>query len=99
MTEQIVTSNDATTWALPTHAEHFIDGRWQTSSVVSTSFCPATGETLGTFADGGAPEAQAAIDAARRAFRTSSWSRDRQLRSRGLLQMADLLEPRRDQFI
>jgi betaine-aldehyde dehydrogenase len=99
MTEQIVTSRDATTRALPTQAEHFIDGRWQGSSVVSQSFSPATGEPLGTFADGGAHEARAAIEAARRAFRTTSWSRDRQLRSRALLHMADLLEGRRDQFI
>jgi acyl-CoA reductase-like NAD-dependent aldehyde dehydrogenase len=99
MTQQIETPSDAATQVLPTHAEHFIDGRWQSSSVVSTSFSPATGEPLGTFADGGAVEAQAAIDAAREAFRTTSWSRDRQLRSRALLQMADLLERRRDQFI
>src|SRR3954447_10923144 len=99
MTEQILISSDTTTRVLPTHGEHFIDGRWQTSSVVSTSFSPATGEALGSFADGGAPEAQAAIEAARRAFRATSWSRDRQLRSRTLLQMADLLEDRRDQFI
>ena len=81
MTEQIVISSDATTRALPTHVEHFIDGRWQSSSIVSQSFSPATGEPLGTFADGGAREAQAAIEAARRAFRTTAWSRDRQLRS------------------
>jgi acyl-CoA reductase-like NAD-dependent aldehyde dehydrogenase len=99
MTQQIETPSDATTRVLPTHAEQFIDGRWQSSSLVSTSFSPATGEPLGTFADGGAVEAQAAIDAARDAFRTTSWSRDRQLRSRALLQMADLLERRRDQFI
>src|SRR3954468_10306073 len=99
MTAQIVISNDAETRALPAHAEHFIDGRWHGSCVVSTSFSPATGEPLGTFADGGGAEAQAAIDAARRAFRTTTWSRDRQLRSRALLQMADLLERRRDQFI
>jgi betaine-aldehyde dehydrogenase len=99
MTQQIETPSDATTRVLPTHAEHYIDGRWQSSSVVSTSFSPATGEPLGTFADGGAREAQAAIDAARDAFRTTAWSRDRQLRSRVLLEMADLLERRRDQFI
>jgi acyl-CoA reductase-like NAD-dependent aldehyde dehydrogenase len=99
MIEQIVTPNAATTRVLPPHAEHFIDGRWQGSSVVSTSYSPATGEPLGTFADGGADEAQAAIAAARRAFRTTSWPRDRQLRSRVLLQMANLLEQRRDQFI
>src|SRR3954453_14892303 len=99
MTDQILTPSDTETRALPAHAEHFIDGRWQGSSVISTSFSPATGEPLGTFADGGADEAQAAIDAARRAFRTTTWSRDRQLRSRALLQMAALLERRRDQFI
>src|SRR3954453_21508904 len=99
MTDQILTPAEATARVLPTHAEHLIDGRWQGSSVVSTSFSPATGEPLGTFADGGAPEARAAIEAARRAFRATSWSRDRQLRSRALLQMADLLERRRDQFI
>src|ERR1700710_3295863 len=99
MTEQIVVSRGITARALPKHSEHLIDGRWQGSSVVSTSFSPATGEPLGTFADGGAYEARAAIEAARRAFRTTSWSRDRQLRSRALLQMADLLERRREQFI
>jgi acyl-CoA reductase-like NAD-dependent aldehyde dehydrogenase len=99
MTEQIVTPNHATTRPLPTHVEHLIDGRWQSSSVVSQSFSPATGEPLGTYADGGADEARAAIEAARRAFRTTSWSRDRQLRSRALLQMADLLERRRDRFV
>src|SRR4051794_29666811 len=99
MTDQIVISRDTETRALPAHAEHLIDGRWQGSGVVSTSFSPATGEPLGTFADGGAHEAQVAIEAARRAFRTTSWSRDRQLRSRALLQMADLLERRREQFI
>src|SRR3954462_1084296 len=99
MTEQIVTSTDATTRVLPMHAEHLIDGRWQSSSRVSQSFSPATGEPLGTFADGGAAEAQAAIEDARRAFRATSWSRDRQLRSRAPLEMADLLEDRREQFI
>src|SRR4051812_13410808 len=96
MTQPIAIS---TPRALPAHAEHFIDGRWQSSGAVSQSFSPATGDALGTFADGGAREARAAIEAARRAFRTTSWSRDRQLRSRALLQMADLLERRREEFI
>jgi betaine-aldehyde dehydrogenase len=99
MTEQIVTSTAAPTRVLPAHVDHLIDGRWQSSSVVSQSFSPATGEPLGTYADGGADEARAAIQAARRAFLTTTWSRDRQLRSRALLQMADLLERRRDQFV
>src|SRR3954471_2016604 len=99
MIEQLVTAKDTESRALPAHADHLIDGRRQSSGVVSRSFSPATGEPLGTFADGGGPEARAAIEAARRAFRTTPWSRDRQLRSRALLQMADLLERRRDLFV
>src|SRR3954462_12150631 len=99
MIEQLVTARDAAIRALPAHAHHLIDGRRQGSRVVSRSFSPATGEPLGTFADGGAAEARAAIAAARRAFRTTAWSRDRGLRSRALLQMADLLERRRDRFV
>src|SRR3954463_14583734 len=96
MTQPIAIS---TPRVLPTHADHLIDGRWRSSSVISQSFSPATGEPLGTFADGGADEAQAAIEAARDAFRTTSWSRDRQLRSRALLQMPALLDRRRNRFI
>jgi betaine-aldehyde dehydrogenase len=70
-------------------AEHWIDGEWIGSDSVSESINPATGAVLGQWADGGETEARAAIAAARRAFDTSLWSRDRELRNRALSEMAD----------
>ena len=70
-------------------AKHWIDGQWVGSDLVSESVNPATGAVLGQWADGGEAEARAAIAAARRAFDTSLWSRDRSLRHRVLNEMAD----------
>jgi betaine-aldehyde dehydrogenase len=70
-------------------AKHWIDGEWTGSGTVSESINPATGAVLGQWADGGEAEARAAIVAARRAFDTSPWSRDRSLRHRVLNEMAD----------
>jgi betaine-aldehyde dehydrogenase len=70
-------------------AKHWIDGEWTGSDTVSESVNPATGAVLGRWADGGEAEARAAVAAARRAFETSPWSRDRNLRNRVLNEMAD----------
>jgi betaine-aldehyde dehydrogenase len=70
-------------------AKHWIDGEWTGSGPVKESVNPATGAVLGQWADGGEAEARAAIAAARRAFDTSPWSRDRSLRHRVLNEMAD----------
>ena len=70
-------------------AKHWIDGEWTSSGTVSESVNPATGAVLGQWADGGEAEARAAIAAARRAFETTPWSRDRSLRHRALTEMAD----------
>ena len=70
-------------------AKHWIDGEWVGSDIVSDSINPATGEVLGRWADGGEAEARAAITAARRAFETSPWSRDRALRNKVLTEMAE----------
>jgi betaine-aldehyde dehydrogenase len=70
-------------------AEHWIDGAWVGSGSVSESINPATGEVLGRWADGGEAEAVAAVAAARRAFESTLWSRDRGLRHRALSEMAD----------
>ena len=43
---------------------------------------PTTGEVLGTASDATVGDAQRAIDAARRAFDTTSWATDRALRTR-----------------
>jgi len=72
-----------------TLAKHWIDGEWLDSDNVSDSINPATGSVLGQWADGGEPEASAAIAAARRAFGTSVWSRDRGLRNQVLTEMAE----------
>ena len=53
---------------------------------------PATGEVLGTVAAAGAEDVDAAIAAARRAFDETSWSTDRALRKRCLLQLQTALE-------
>jgi betaine-aldehyde dehydrogenase len=70
-------------------AKHWIDGEWTGSATVLESINPATGAVLGQWADGGEAEARAAIAAARRAFDTSPWSRDRNLRHQALNEMAD----------
>jgi acyl-CoA reductase-like NAD-dependent aldehyde dehydrogenase len=70
-------------------AKHWIDGEWTGSDTVAESVNPATGAVLGRWADGGETEARAAVAAARRAFDTSPWSRDRSLRPRVLNEMAD----------
>ncbi|MFE5857056.1 aldehyde dehydrogenase family protein [Streptomyces sp. NPDC056500] len=81
------------------HARNFIDGEWVDSPRTAESLDPATGAVIGTYADGGADAAQAAIDAARRAFATGDWSRDRDLRAAALFEMADRLAARQDELI
>ncbi|MBN9792542.1 aldehyde dehydrogenase [Pseudonocardia sp. TMWB2A] len=60
---------------------------------------PATGELLGTFVDGGAAQAGAAIAAARHAITATQWSRDRHLRAAALTEIADRLDARSDEII
>ncbi len=50
---------------------------------------PATEEVLGEVADAGLEDADAALGAARRAFDTTDWARDRVLRHRCLTQLRD----------
>jgi betaine-aldehyde dehydrogenase len=73
-------------------AKHWIDGEWVGSDSISESINPATGEVLGKWADGGEVEARAAVAAARRAFDTSTWARDRNLRNQALLEMAEAFD-------
>jgi betaine-aldehyde dehydrogenase len=78
--------------------KHWIDGQWIGSDAVSESINPATGAVLGTWADGGEAEARAAIAAARRAFDSSVWSRDRALRNRVLIELAERFDARAEQL-
>ena len=79
-------------------ALNWIDGEWLTSASIATSHNPANGEVVGQFADGGEVEAEAAIKAARGAFRTTTWSRDRVLRNRVIAAIADRLTDRADEL-
>jgi betaine-aldehyde dehydrogenase len=62
-------------------AKHWIEGGWADSGEHRESVNPATGEVIGSYAMAGPKEAQAAIDAARRAFADPAWRTDRRLRA------------------
>jgi acyl-CoA reductase-like NAD-dependent aldehyde dehydrogenase len=79
-------------------ALNWIDGEWQSSEHVSTSFNPANGTVVGEFADGGLAEADAGIAAARHAFRASTWGHDRALRHKVLAALADRFEDRTEEL-
>jgi aldehyde dehydrogenase (NAD+) len=53
---------------------------------------PATEEILGTAADGNAEDMSRAIDAARRAFDTTDWSTNTELRVRSIRQLRDAMK-------
>ena len=53
---------------------------------------PATEEVLGVVADGTPADMEAAVAAARRAFDTTSWATDKELRKRCILQLQAALE-------
>jgi aldehyde dehydrogenase (NAD+) len=59
---------------------------------------PATEEVLGPVADATAADMQRAVDAARRAFDTTSWSTDRDLRRRSLEQLQAALESEQEEL-
>jgi acyl-CoA reductase-like NAD-dependent aldehyde dehydrogenase len=79
-------------------AKHWIDGEWTGSGTISESVNLASGAVLGQWADRGEAEARAAIAAARRAFDTSPWSRDRSLRHRALNEMAEGFDARAEEL-
>ncbi|NUS05013.1 MAG: aldehyde dehydrogenase family protein [Nonomuraea sp.] len=81
------------------HARNFVNGDWSDGHAVGESRSPATGEVIGTYADAGAVTAGNAIAAARAAFRDTDWARDRDLRARALLEMADRMAERRDELV
>jgi betaine-aldehyde dehydrogenase len=80
-------------------ASHYIAGRWTDAATGSPRYGdtlnPATGEAAARFADGTAADAQAAIDAARRAFEQTPWRHSPRLRADVLLRFADRLEARK----
>jgi len=67
---------------------------WACPSVDSID--PAIGEAIGQFADGGVPEADAAIAAARHVFDRTTWAQDARLRQDVLLAWATALDAQRE---
>jgi aldehyde dehydrogenase (NAD+) len=59
---------------------------------------PATEEVLGVVADGGPEDLDRAVGAARRAFDTTGWSTDTELRVRCLRQLADAFDRHLDEL-
>ncbi|WP_319435641.1 aldehyde dehydrogenase family protein [Mycobacterium sp. RTGN5] len=75
-----------------------VDG-WLCESASGARFentSPATGQPLGWTTAASADDMDAAIGAARKAFDTTAWSTDRQLRKRCLLQLQSALEGERE---
>jgi hypothetical protein len=77
------------------NAPHWIAGAWVGMPSVD-SIDPATGEAIGQFADGGVPEADAAIAAARHVFDRTTWAQDARLRQDVLLAWATALDVQRE---
>ena len=77
-------------------AAHWIDGSWLRGEGRATAPCrdPATGEVVAFLPEGGAAEAAAAVEAARRAFEHTAWAHAPRLRAAVLLHFADRLEAR-----
>lgn len=80
-------------------ALHWINGEWVDSQEHADSVNPATGETIGRYADGGENEAAAAISAAGAAFEETSWRDDRLLRARVLNEMAHVFAAHTEELV
>jgi len=79
-------------------AGNWINGNWNNGGTIRQAISPSTGQPLGNYLDIGTDEARQAIEAARTAFDTTSWSRDRSLRSRALFELADEVAKRVDEI-
>ena len=79
-------------------ARMLIDGELvdAASGATYANINPATEEEIGQVADGGADDMERAISAARRAFDTTDWASDPELRTRGLRQLQEALANERE---
>ena len=81
-------------------AKQLIAGAWRDADggTHGSSTNPADGSSIGRYAAGGRPDAQAAIAAARRAFDRPEWAQAPRLRQQVMLQWADALERKADEL-
>ncbi|MEU6140494.1 aldehyde dehydrogenase family protein [Streptomyces sp. NPDC047081] len=75
-----------------------IDGELVAAGRSFETVDPSTGKVLGTASDAEAGHVEAAVAAARRAFDTTDWMRDRELRLRCLRQFYDALHEHREEL-
>ena len=80
-------------------ARNWIGGEWLEQGVEKQSINPADGKSIGTFYDGDAQVAQAAIAAASDAFKLDGWRTDSMLRSTALSHLADVYAARLTEVI
>jgi betaine-aldehyde dehydrogenase len=80
-------------------ARHWIGGAWTNSEIQLQSIDPATGNTIGSYAEAGESEANLAIAVAKKTFEESDWRDNRRLRARALNEMADRFEQRMEDLI
>lgn len=80
-------------------ALNYINGGWVDTDDHRSSYDPATGKAIGTYAFADRSHTQAAIEAASHSFATTDWRENRQLRARVLNRMADLVEERQSELI
>jgi hypothetical protein len=62
-------------------ARNWINGAFAAPMALSPSIDPVTYETIGSYADDGAPPARVAVNAAATAFRRTPWAHDAELRA------------------
>ncbi len=79
-------------------ARLLIDGLWRHAARSGTRTDPATGTVIGSYADGSAEDAHAAIAAARRAFEQPTWAQAPRLRQQVMLDWASGLERQTDEL-
>jgi acyl-CoA reductase-like NAD-dependent aldehyde dehydrogenase len=75
-----------------------VDGQLVDPGRTFPSFDPATGEQIGDAPDATVTHAEAAIEAARRAFDSTDWATNVELRVRSLRQLHAALVAHRDEF-
>src|ERR1700676_4418480 len=80
-------------------ALNWINGACVAASDVRQSINPATCEVIGEYADGGLEAAHKSVEAAKRAFRETTWTVDHELRARVLGQIADAFERNRNALL
>jgi betaine-aldehyde dehydrogenase len=80
-------------------ALNWVNGAWVDAAKRSDTYDPATGERIGTYAHAVRADAEVAVQAAVRAFKSTDWKDNRRLREKVLNQLADRFQGRREALI